>query len=873
MLGFKNFMNAQVSQQRAEDDAAMNNLVQRIGESLVVEDRREALLALCNVLNDDPATQSAFASVGFPTICSAMQMDGDDPTIVRTGLECIALAVAAESSTTVGLQSARAAAVNAEQFARTEGAIPLLLGLLEGRSSGTADGVHVKFTILQILHSLLEANTIFAQQALLRVPTGVSQIVELIGESEVMRNEALLILQRLVAGNPDAQKVAVFSGCLDKIFSVIKEEDYMSGSIIVLDCLQLAVGLLKGNEPNQRMFGELGYQKVLQNALQQECQAMISFQEDTQQQRTPSEFSQERCLNIAAALDVLDACGISRALEQSEMLPTLQKFAAWESSPPWVRTSAWKMLAVGAQHSGSLRHSIEQQQPVEVSRLGKGMPLVQVALHECMSSPLAAGRQSAGDFVACVATPTVQSALLKIVTASQHIKPLIHALLRQGSLPELVISSRAAAALAPLVVNNPNTKQEMLSTEVSGTVHQQQGCILDACAKGLATSVTKHGADPEGQELIVNFGTLLIAWLPDFPPGVQQFLSSISKTPFLVGVVLTENNQFGSGSAVIRGYCAVILGLCCLYAPSHSAVDPKVLMKAMVDQIGLPRYGTTMKKFVEILNFTAAGGSPGGSGQQQQQQQQQQRVWSPAAATWLAGVVGQVHRNVEALATTGAVPQPQQRPPVTVQPQPLQQSFVAPPPQQQQSFTAPPPLGQQKSQQFTSSTRAAVSSGVVSPRSFMPPPPPTHAISMHPSSPTSAPGIDRNAYQGLKNEVQQLRELNAQLEKEVGEAKADSERLQQALVKAEADLEGLSTAYTALDSHATELQARLDKALLVSLPRGRGGGQDVEALIQAARKEAEEEASAAMEDLLVCLGQEEGKVKKLEALLAEARLR
>jgi hypothetical protein len=221
MLGFKNFMSAQASQQRAEDDAVMNNLVQRIGESLAVEDRREALLALCNCLNDDPATQSAFASVGFPTICSAIQMDGDDPTVVRTGLECIALAVAAEP-TANDQQSLRAAAVNAEQFARTEGAIPLLLGLLEGRSSGTADGVHVKFTILQILHSLLDANTLFAQQALLRVPTGVSQIVELIGESEVMRNEALLILQRLVAGNPDAQKVAVFSGCLDKIFSVIK---------------------------------------------------------------------------------------------------------------------------------------------------------------------------------------------------------------------------------------------------------------------------------------------------------------------------------------------------------------------------------------------------------------------------------------------------------------------------------------------------------------------------------------------------------------------------------------------------------------------------------------------------------------------------
>lgn len=62
------------------------------------------------------------------------------------------------------MQSARAAAVNAEQFARTDGAIPLLLSLLEVRSLGTADALHVRFTILQILHSLLDANTLFAQQ-------------------------------------------------------------------------------------------------------------------------------------------------------------------------------------------------------------------------------------------------------------------------------------------------------------------------------------------------------------------------------------------------------------------------------------------------------------------------------------------------------------------------------------------------------------------------------------------------------------------------------------------------------------------------------------------------------------------------------------
>ena len=94
--------------------------------------------------------------------------------------------------------------------------------------------------------------------------------------------------------------------------------------------------------------------------------------------------------------------------------------------------------------------------------------------------------------------------------------------------------------------------------------------------------------------------------------------------------------------------------------------------------------------------------------------------------------------------------------------------------------------------------------------------------------------------------------------------------MQQALAKAEADLEGLSNAYAALDSHANQLQALLDQAMVAG-PATNGLTQDIEALLQAAREEAEQEANAAMEDLLVCLGQEEAKVERLEALLDEAK--
>lgn len=64
--------------------------------------------------------------------------------------------------------------MNAEQFARTDGAIPLMLALLEGRAQGNTEVLHIRFLILQILHALLDANTLFAQQV--RIDRSVNSI-------------------------------------------------------------------------------------------------------------------------------------------------------------------------------------------------------------------------------------------------------------------------------------------------------------------------------------------------------------------------------------------------------------------------------------------------------------------------------------------------------------------------------------------------------------------------------------------------------------------------------------------------------------------------------------------------------------------------
>lgn len=122
--------------------------------------------------------------------------------------------------------------------------------------------------------------------------------------------------------------------------------------------------------------------------------------------------------------------------------------------------------------------------------------------------------------------------------------------------------------------------------------------------------------------------------------------------------------------------------------------------------------------------------------------------------------------------------------------------------------------------------------------------------------------------EALQKEIGALKRENDRFRKEAADAIANFERLQTALAKAEADLEGLSSAYSALETHAAELQTRLDKPELMSHQ------PDVAILENGNRSKKEiEDLNATLEDLLVCLGQQEARVAQLEKELAQERLK
>lgn len=67
----------------------------------------------------------------------------------------------------------------------------------------------------------------------------------------MLRNEALLLLPAMLAGNADLQKIIAFSGAFEKTLEIIRSEGGIEGGIVVQDALTVIGTLLRFNVSNQ----------------------------------------------------------------------------------------------------------------------------------------------------------------------------------------------------------------------------------------------------------------------------------------------------------------------------------------------------------------------------------------------------------------------------------------------------------------------------------------------------------------------------------------------------------------------------------------------------------------------------------------------
>lgn len=138
-----------------------------------------------------------------------------------------------------------------DRFLASPGPLHALLPLLAPTRS-----FYTRFSSLQLLNTLLRVRHERVQEHVLTAPGGCGAVLECLSEgsgssSEIVRNEALLLLPRLVDANADIQKLVAFEGAFEKLIDVVAVEGRIEGGVVVQDALEALVALLRYNVSNQ----------------------------------------------------------------------------------------------------------------------------------------------------------------------------------------------------------------------------------------------------------------------------------------------------------------------------------------------------------------------------------------------------------------------------------------------------------------------------------------------------------------------------------------------------------------------------------------------------------------------------------------------
>ncbi|KNC48049.1 uncharacterized protein AMSG_04282 [Thecamonas trahens ATCC 50062] len=288
------------------------------------------------------------AEIGMRVIDHAMHTLASAPLhaeAARAALGLLAVMVSPSDGESNHAFNHSPAGFNASLVVDEDGNVETLLGLVG------ADDFYVRFYALRLLTALLKVKTGVVQGKVLMAPHGIAKIMDTLDESrEMLRNEGLLLLLELTHGNQEVQKVIAFESAFQRLFTIIGNEGYADGNIVVADALAVLRNLLDGNASNQLFFRETSCFEYLVPLLQVDPDELRGL-------------SDGACTNYVLGLDLLSilVSGSSPAARANQAAAGQLGFLklAWNLSAERVRAPSLRARAlrtVGDMLAGSDEH-------------------------------------------------------------------------------------------------------------------------------------------------------------------------------------------------------------------------------------------------------------------------------------------------------------------------------------------------------------------------------------------------------------------------------------------------------------------------------------------------------------------------------------
>ncbi|XP_059449820.1 golgin candidate 6 [Corylus avellana] len=867
----------------SNEDSYVERLLNRISNGQLAEDRRSAMIELQSVVVESQAAQLAFGAMGFPVIMGVLKEERDDVEMVRGALETLVGALTPIEHAKGPKNEVQPALMNTDLLSREADSISLLLSLL------SEEDFYVRYYTLQLLTALLTNSPNRLQEAILTIPRGITRLMDMLMDREVIRNEALLLLTYLTREAEEIQKIVVFEGAFEKIFSIIKEEGGSEGGVVVQDCLELLNNLLRSNASNQILLREtMGFDPLV---------SILKLRGSSYN------FTQQKTIILLSALETInllmtggpeadpgkDANKLTNktTLVQKKVLDHLLMLGVESQwAPVAVRCAALRCI-------GDLIAGHPKNLDILTSKVLGTEPQVEPAMNSILRILLRTSSMQefiAADYIFknfCEKNADGQTMLASTLTPQPH--SMTHApleedvnmsfgsmLLRGLTLSEndgdLETCCRAASVLSHVLKDNFQCKERVLRIELEepmpslGAPEPLMHRIVKYMA--LASSMkNKDGKSRTSGDLYVQpiILKLLVTWLTDCPSAVNCFLDSRPHLTYLLELVSNS-----SVTVWIRGLTAVLLGECVIYNKSNdNGKNAFAVVDTISQKLGLTSYFLKFDEMQKSFLFTSAKSA------------QHRKPLTRSTAASLAEIEDVVENDSldqkdvdhpilsaifddQFVNLVKSLEADIRESIVEVYSQPKSKVAVVPAELEQRSG--------ESDGEYIKRLKAFVEKqcseiqDLLSRNALL-----AEDLTKTGGGGSSQPGqrvsggLDRVQVETLRRELQETSQRLEMLKAEKAQIESEASMYQNLAGKMESDLKSLSDAYNSLE----QANFHLEKEVKALKSGGPATFSDVEAIKAEAREEAQKESEAELNDLLVCLGQEQSRVEKLSARLLE----
>ncbi|KAK4282327.1 hypothetical protein QN277_013719 [Acacia crassicarpa] len=865
----------------SNEDSYIERLLDRISNGKLAEDRRNAITELQLVVSESNSAQLAFGAMGFPVMLGVLKEERDDIEMVRGALETLVTALTPISHVKGSSNEVQPALMNSDLLSREAESISLLISLL------SEDDFYVRYYTLQLLTALLTNFPQRLQEAILTIPRGITRLMDMLMDREVIRNEALLLLTHLIHEAEEIQKIVVFEGAFEKIFSIIKEEGGSDGGVVVQDCLELLNNLLRNNGSNQILLREtIGLDSLI---------SILKLR--------GSNFTQQKTINLLSALETikllimggsetdpgkdLNRQANKTTLVQKKVLDYLLMLGVENQwAPVAVRCEA--MRCIGDLIAGDSKN---------LDALGRKFlgeePQVEPALNSILRIILRTSSMQefvAADYVFksfCEKNADGQSMLASTLIPQPYPmnrapleedvnmsfgSMLLHGLTWGETDGDLEICSRAASVLSHVLKDNLQCKERVLQIEIEAPVPSLGGPepLMHRMVKYLALASSMKSKDGKSgasrnsyvEAIILK---LLVTWLADCPNAVHCFLDARPHLTYLLELVSSS-----SATVCIRGLAAVVLGECVIYnKSSESGKDAFAIVDAVSQKVGLSSYFLKFDEMQKSLIFINAGStltrkaftrsSAASMADIQDEDEndlsEQGNLDHPILSSILNSYFVNLVTRLEADIRDQIV---------EVYSHPKINVAVVPAELEQKTNESDSDYVK-RLKAFVEKQCSEIQNLLVRNATLAEDLAKTGGGQNSQSEQRVSGGSDRIQLETLRRDLQESSQRIEILKAEKAKVESEAIMYRNLAGKIESDLRSLSDAYNSLEQSNIQLEKEM-KAL-------KSGGSstfpDVEAIRAEAREEAQKESEGELNDLLVCLGQEQSKVDRLSARLLE----